>query len=243
MQQRMPEDGQGHIAYDPEWLSEATPDLFDPHHLSVQGMLSSFGSGRGTVWLFRHEGKEFALRHYRRGGKVAQFLEDRYLWTGLNRSRPAKEAKILRQLAGRGLPVPNPVAWRVVRGGLMYRADLIATRISRARSLTQILRERALAAAEWEDLGMLLRRFHDQQVWHADLNLSNILLRPPSDFFLIDFDRCRIRLGKLWKQRNLKRLHRSCLKEQGKNPGFHFREQDFEALLQGYAREASAAGP
>ncbi len=240
MQQRMPEDGRGHIVYDPEWLSEATPELFDPHHLSVQGMLSSFGSGRGTVWLFRYEGKEYALRHYHRGGMVAQFLDDRYLWTGLNRSRPAKEAKILRQLAGQGLPVPNPVAWRVTRSGLMYRADLIVTRISRARSLTQILRERDLAAAEWENLGALLRRFHDLQVWHADLNLSNILLRPPGDFFLVDFDRCRARFGKLWKQRNLKRLHRSCLKEQAQNREFHFREQDFDILLQGYARGASA---
>ena len=238
MQQRILEDGQGHIAYDPEWLSEAMPELFDPHHLSVQGMLSSFGSGRGTVWLFRHEGKEYALRHYRRGGKVAQLLGDRYLWTGLNRSRPARETEILCRLAGQGLPVPGPVAWRVVRSGLMYRADLIVTRISRARPLTQILRKQALAATEWENLGALLRQFHDLQVWHADLNLSNILLRPPSDFFLVDFDRCRIRLGKLWKQRNLKRLHRSCLKEQAQNLEFHFREQDFDALRRGYAQGA-----
>ena len=48
---------------------------------------------------------------------------------------------------------------------------------SHARPLTQILRERALEVAEWEGLGALLRRFHDFQVWHADLNLSNILLR------------------------------------------------------------------
>lgn len=240
MQQFMLEGGRGRIVYDPEWLSEAKPELFDPHHLSVQGMLSSFGSGRGTVWLFRHEGKEYALRHYHRGGKVAQFLGDRYLWTGLGRSRPARETEILRQLAGQGLPVPSPAAWRVIRSGLMYRADLIVTRISRARPLTQVLRERALEAAEWENLGALLRRFHDLQVWHADLNLSNILLRPPGDFFLIDFDRCRIRIGKLWKQRNLRRLHRSCLKEQARNPEFCFGERDFDALLQGYARGAFA---
>ncbi len=242
MQKLMLEDGQGHIAYDPEWLSQASPELFDPHHLSVQGMLSSFGSGRGTVWLFRHEGTEYALRHYHRGGKVAQVLKDRYLWTGLNRSRPAREARILQELAGKGLPVPNPVAWRVIRSGLVYRADLIVTRISRARSLTQILRERALSAAEWETLGALLRRFHDGQVWHADLNLSNILLQPTGDFFLIDFDRCRVRFGTLWKPRNLKRLHRSCRKEQANNPEFHFREQDFEVLLRGYARGAQASG-
>lgn len=241
MKQRMPDEGQGHIVYDPEWLSEVTPEFFDPHYLSVQGMLSSFGSGRGTVWLFRHEEKEFALRHYHRGGKVARLLEDRYLWMGLNRSRPAREAEILSQLAGQGLPVPNPVAWRVIRSGLMYRADLIVTRISHARPLTQILREQPLAAAEWENLGILLRRFHDLQVWHADLNLSNILLHPPSDFSLIDFDRCRIRFGRLWKQRNLRRLHRSCLKAQAQNPKFHFREQDFDALLQGYAQGAPAA--
>lgn len=242
MQQHMPEDGQGHIVYDPKWLSEAMPELFDPHHLSVQGMLSSFGSGRGTVWLFRYEDREYALRHYRRGGMVARLLGDRYLWTGLNRSRPAKESRILSKLAGQGLPVPSPVAWRVVRDGPVYRADLIVTRISGARSLTRILREQALTAADWEKLGVLLRRFHDLQVWHADLNLSNILLRPPDSFYLVDFDRCKMRSGGYWKRRNLKRLHRSCLKEQRKNSGFHFREQDFETLLRGYARKVSAGG-
>ena len=239
MKRRAPEEERGHVEHDSERLSEAPQELFDPRHLGVQGMLSSFGSGRGTVWLFRHEGEEFALRHYHRGGKVARFLGDRYLWTGLNRSRPAREAKILRQLAERGLPVPNPAAWRVVRGGLIYRADLIVTRIPRARPLTQVLRKQALAATEWESLGSLLRRFHDLQVWHADLNLSNILLRSPSDFFLIDFDRCRVRVGNLWKRRNLKRLHRSCLKERAKHPEFHFRERDFDALLRGYAQGTS----
>ena len=242
MRQQMQEGGQGHIVYDPAWLSEATPGLFDPHHLSVQGMLSSFGSGRGTVWLFRHEDKNYALRHYHRGGKLARLLGDRYLWTGLNRSRPAKEAKILDWLIDKGLPVPNPVAWRVIRSGQVYRADLIMTRISRARPLSQVLREQPMAKTDWEALGSLLRRFHDLQVWHADLNLSNILLHSPRDFFLVDFDRCRIRYGNYWKKRNLMRLHRSCLKEQGKNPGFHFKEQHFDSLLHGYAQGASKAG-
>ena len=235
MQRHPFRSGQGHIVYDPRWLTAAPPELFDPHHLNAQGLLSSFGSGRGAVWLFRHEGHDFALRHYHRGGKMAPLLRDRYLYLGLNRTRPAREARILEWMVERGLPVPSPAAWRVVRDGPFYCADLIMTRIPHARSLSQVLRDENPGPVDWKALGRMLRRFHDLQVWHADLNLGNILQDTSGAFYVVDFDRCRVRRGRGWKQRNLARLHRSCLKEKTKSPDLHFRPQDFEALLRGYA--------
>ncbi len=236
MWRKATEEGQDHIEYDPKWISRASPDLFDPRYLEARGMLSSVSGGRGTVRLFSYEDRLYALRHYYRGGCMARPLGDRYLWTGPYRSRPAREARLLRHLARQGLPVPHPVAWRVVHDRLVYRADLIVTGIASASSLTERLRERAIPVEAWEDLGASLRRFHNLQVWHADLNLGNIMIDAKSRFFLIDFDRCRILSGDFWKRSNLRRLHRSCLKERSRNPGFRFRDQDFDALLRGYAR-------
>ena len=242
MQWKMSKDGQERIAYDSEWFPKALPELFDPDYLREKGMLSGTGNGRGAVWFFHYAGKDYVLRHYCRGGKAALLLEDCYLWTGWSRSRPAKETRMLGWLVARNFPVPAPVSWRVVRSGLAYRADIVTARIPQARSLTQVLCKQALALGKWRGIGALLRRLHDLQIWHADLNLGNILLRSPDDFFLLDFDRCRARFGHYWKKGNLKRLHRSCLKEKAKNPDIHFAEQDFRALLRGYEANTSKEG-
>jgi len=233
MQQQVLGDG-GTIVYDPAYFKEAPENLFDPHQLGVQGMLSSFGSGRGTVWLFHYEGVDYALRHYRRGGKAALLWEDRYWWIGNARTRPVREEAILNFLLKQDFPTAIPVAWRIQRGGLMYRADLISTRITQAASLVQTLGQGALPRRDWQRLGALLRRLHDLQVWHADLNLGNILWRESDGFHVIDFDRSRRRRGNFWKPRNLKRLRRSCLKEQQRHTPFYFEDGDFEALLEGY---------
>ncbi len=239
MQQREALCEGGFITYDQARFETAPASLFDPHYLSVQGLLSSFGSGRGTVWMFRYRGENYALRHYRRGGQAARFWGDRYMWFGRQRSRPAREAALLDRLLEQGLPVAVPVAWRVVQRGFMYRADLMTRRIADAAPLSHVLRRRTLETSDWEHVGQLLRRMHDLQVWHADLNLGNILFRESGEFFLIDFDRCRVRWGGWWKRRNLERLHRSCRKSKRLEPDLRFGEADFEALLRGYAGSAA----
>ena len=59
---------------------------------------------------------------------------------------------------------------------------------------------------------------HREGVYHADLNLRNILVRAEADSvvsYLIDFDKTKLFLGKLPAElvkRNLDRLQRSVLK-------------------------------
>ena len=233
-QQQAPCDG-GVIVYDAKRFQQVPEDLFDPHQLSVQGMLDSFGSGRGTVWLFHYGDEGYALRHYRRGGKVALLWEDRYVYSGAVRTRPVREAAILQFLLAQGFPTATPVAWRVQRSGVMYRADLISTRIIKAVSLVQLLTQRAMPHEDWRRLGGLLRRMHDLKIWHADLNLGNILWRETDGFHLIDFDRSRRRRGNFWKRGNLLRLRRSCFKEQQRHEQFYFADDDFAALFEGYS--------
>ena len=169
-------------------------------------------AGRGAVLFVSHGKDTWALRHYRRGGVVARFTADRYLWTGVERTRAFIEWRLLLELHKGGMPVPNPVAAHVSRHGLSYRADIITERIANARSLASMIVSGEAQEHNWEGIGMILRRFHDRGVDHADLNAHNILIDRGERVFLVDFDRGAIRAGGRWQKRNLNRLRRSLKK-------------------------------
>jgi len=65
----------------------------------------------------------------------------------------------------------------------------------------------------WAAIGACIRRFHAAGIWHADLNVRNILLDGDARVFLIDFDRARFSPGEeVDGKGNLKRLKRSLAK-------------------------------
>lgn len=74
---------------------------------------------------------------------------------------------------------------------------------------------------------------HDAGVCHTDLNCHNILLDEHKTVWIIDFDKCYRLEGAEWQAKNLARLHRSFIKEQGKR-GILFNEDNWQWLLQGY---------
>ena len=225
-----------YIAYDAELLPGLTPEVFDPQYLRGEGLLAgSEDSPRGRAWVFECGGTAFLLRHYRRGGALAGLLLDRYLRRSRARTRPAREWRILAELRARGLPVPAPAAWRVVRcGPVFYRADFITVLIPGGATLHRSLLERDLPDEGWRRLGATLRRFHDFQIWHPDLTVGNVLVDAEGDFHLVDFDRARRRRGQWWKAANLRRLRRSLRKQQRRNPGLHYRDARFRSLLDAY---------
>lgn len=190
--------------------------------------------GRGAVLFVRRGTRNWALRHYRRGGAVARLTADRYLWTGLERTRPFREWRLVRNLHDAGLPVPNPVAAHVSRSGLTYRGDIITERIADTRSLASAMAAGRIDAGAWEAVGTTLRRFHDRGVDHADLNAHNVLLDAGMRVFLVDFDRGAVRTGGSgWKRRNLRRLRRSVDKI-ARSCGGEFGEPAWRRLLRGY---------
>ena len=75
--------------------------------------------GRGTTWFIRTGDSSFVLRHYRRGGLMAKFSKDAYLWSGENETRAFAEWYLTYHLhrAGpsgahadrRALPAPRAV--------------------------------------------------------------------------------------------------------------------------------------
>jgi 3-deoxy-D-manno-octulosonic acid kinase len=212
--------GRATILYDDALLSHADESRFSPSGRAAVG-------GRGAAWIVPGEDGEWVLRHYRRGGLAAKLSTDLYLWTGLELTRPWLEWHLLAELHTLGLPVPRPVAARVVRAGLGYRGDLLTRRIPAARTLAELLQTRA--KLPWHDVGVTLRRFHDASVWHADLNAHNVLVDEGGGVWLLDFDRSERRLHGPWKRANLERLQRSLRKLGLEDPA------GWSELLAGYS--------
>jgi 3-deoxy-D-manno-octulosonic acid kinase len=194
----------GHGTFDPLW--------FEPGHWQTAGRASSVPGGRGGAIAIDTPLGSCILRHYCRGGMVARFLGDRYLWTGAERTRAFAEFRLLAALVARGLRVPRPVAARYCRHGVYYRADLITRRIENAVSLAQCVTAGTWDARGAAAVGRALAEFHAAGVDHADLNAHNVLFGA-GGVWLIDLDRGALRApARTWQLANLARLRRSLRK-------------------------------
>lgn len=221
------------ILRDPHWDGVIDSGFFEPEAWRARGALAATPGGRGSAWFVQHEGRNLVLRHYRRGG-WASLLGDRYLWTGLERTRSVREWHLHNELYERGLPVPRAVAARVQRFGLFYRADIVTERITNAVSLAQQLARAPLPPEQWREIGRCLRRFHAAAVWHPDMTAHNLLLSG-RQVYLVDFDKSRFDGAPARLARNLARLRRSLIKLTVEQPGVAITPQDWSALLVGYS--------
>lgn len=223
------------LLWNPQRLDQIEPWQFDAHQWQQRGLLQATPGGRGGSHFISHAGGDWVVRHYCRGGLIGKLVRDRYLFTGLKQSRVYREFALLEQMWALGLPVPVPLAGRLQRHGLLASADLITERVAGARDWVSWLLEAPLEHGLWRELGRLIARFHRHGIWHADLNLRNILLDGQGQLYLIDFDRGQQRSpAQQWQADNLARLRRSCLKEAAKTPAIHFADSAWLALLQGY---------
>lgn len=196
--------------------------------------MQAVGAGRGQAWFIQNAEQSYVLRHYRRGGLAAKITPDRYLWTGLRKTRAWREYQLLVTIQGLGLPSPRPLAAQVVRQGRFYSADLLTQRIPDSQPLSRILAERPLNDTLWRNIGKCIRAFHDHDIYHADLNAHNILLDNKDHVYLIDFDKSSVDQDSSWQQRTLQRLQRSLIKLHTQDSNFHFSEANWQALMAGY---------
>src|ERR1700685_2600350 len=90
----------------------ATEALFDPEYWRRRGELREVAAGRGSAWFIASGVRQWALRHYRRGGFIARLSKDLYVWTGENRVRAFAEWRALDPLTPRGPPGAQPLAAR-----------------------------------------------------------------------------------------------------------------------------------
>jgi len=212
----------------------AQQSMFDPLFWRARGELDAVKGGRGSAWFVGPEERRWVLRHFRRGGFIARFIQDAYVWTGERRVRAFAEWELLELLSQRGLRVPKPVAARYQRRGLWYRCDLITERISGVSPLSAVLAHGALAEAQWRAVGAAVASLHRAGVDHADLNAHNVLLDAEGVVSVIDFDRGRLRAPGAWISRNLRRLHRSLTKVTLGLPPDRFTDATWSWLLAGY---------
>ncbi|HUD40475.1 MAG TPA: 3-deoxy-D-manno-octulosonic acid kinase [Dokdonella sp.] len=191
--------------------------------------------GRGGVALVDTPAGRGVLRHYRRGGLAARFSADRYLWLGLERTRAFREFRLLMHLRAAGLAVPAPLAARVQREGLRYRADLVTGLIADARTLAETIHDGRADGDLAARIGQAIARLHGAGCWHADLNAHNVLIDATGTVWLIDFDRGRLRAPALgWQQQNLARLHRSLEKIGARRQSAAFDARFWHPLLAAY---------
>jgi 3-deoxy-D-manno-octulosonic acid kinase len=212
-----------------------TYDWFDAHFWQQQNKIVGAKKGRATAWFFKHEQLTGVLRHYWRGGLIGKLLTDQYVYVGLEHTRVYKEFSLMMHLTELGLNVPTPIAAKVTRSGFIYRGDIITEAVKGAQSLLDILVTRPLTHDELKNVATTLSEFHNRGVYHADLNINNILFDEAGKVFIIDFDRGEIRLPEIaWQQENIKRLARSFAKEQSRNEIMHWQQSDWQSLYCDY---------
>jgi 3-deoxy-D-manno-octulosonic acid kinase len=209
---------------------------FDVDYWQDNQAIIGSSTGRNTTYFFQHDDAEYVLRHYYRGGLIGKFNRDKYLYRSIEQTRVYQELALLASLRSLNLPAPEPVAGRVKVEGLFYRADLITGKIPQATDTFHKLLSSRLSEQQWHSIGATIKRFHQHNVYHADLNIHNIMQTDSGDIWLIDFDRGQIKHSndQTWKQQNLDRLLRSLNKEQKKYPEFQWQQQEWQYLLNGY---------
>jgi len=205
------------ITYDADLVETPGVEYFSVDYWRARQALSGEAVGRGSAWFIQAPFGPVVLRRFLRGGWAAVLSRESYFYTGVSASRSFREYHLLAELYAAGLPVPRPVAALCRHRGILSTGALMTMRITAAKPLVDLLAD--LLAGDnpdvnvWAAVGRCVRRFHDAGVWHADLNVRNILMGAGSQVFLIDFDRARYRPGtRVNGEGNLNRLKRSLRK-------------------------------
>ena len=223
-----------YILHDENAIDNLEAQHFDPVFWQGKPGFERIQGGRGGSVKISIVGRAAILRRYFRGGMIARWVSDKYLWLGKRSTRPWREWAMIRHALAAGLPVPEPIGIFVQRTGIFYRAAIITAFIENTETLANYLTRNKLDEDSWRRLGALLHRMHVQCIYHADLNANNLLIDPQGQFFIIDFDRARLmkRLGG-WQWKPLNRLLRS-LEKIDRLQGLHYRPGDWQALMAAY---------
>ena len=218
-------------------MTQFTPEIFTSDYWQQQQAITGTAQGRGTTYFIRQAEQNWVLRHYYRGGLIGKINHDSYLYTGINNTRAAKEFQLLKTMTDLGLPVPKPVGFCIVKHGLFYQADIITNRIAQATDLVALLTEQSISHQLWQAIGHCISQFHQQGIYHHDLNAHNILIDSNNKVWLIDFDQGKQQKPhQSWQQGNMQRLLRSFEKECNKIAGFHFQQSCWQALIASYEK-------
>ena len=177
--------------------------------------------GRARLELVRlANGEEVLMRPYRHGG-LLRSLTRGIFWTWP--PRPLRELAVTEEARRRGVATAEIVAALVERVvGPLYRGWLVIRVLQGALDLWTALQGHGFAAGCKSEMieaaARAVREMHRKGVYHGDLNLRNILIRPEGGelkSYILDFDKASFFPGGVpaaKARRNLARLRRSACK-------------------------------
>jgi tRNA A-37 threonylcarbamoyl transferase component Bud32 len=181
-------------------------------------------SGRGnyvSIPLKENSTERFIIKDYKHGGLFGRLFGSVFC----NRNRPLNDIYLHEIASQKGVPTAEVIAVTKKRvWGLFYRANFISKEISGAVDIAQFLKESSFEDTQRfkksviRALVKLIRCMHDAGIYHADLQVKNILIKenPTREFhaYVIDLDKSIIlnHLAIHQRIKNLLRLDRSVEK-------------------------------
>lgn len=223
--------------YDANEVKNFSPEFLNSDYWQTNNNVVGTAQGRGTTWFIEVDNKNWVLRHYYRGGMIGKFNKDTYLFSKSENTRAAREFELLNQLRDLHLPAPKPIAYRIIKSGLFYKADILTERVCNAQDLITLLNKQSVSTTLWQKIGQVIKQFHNHNIYHHDLNIHNILIDDKENVWIIDFDQGEVRANSnSWKQQNMNRLLRSFNKEKTKCATLNWQEKEWGLLLEGYNR-------
>ena len=201
-----------YIQYDSNVFDNFSDKLFNVDYITKERLIKSEIIGRGKTYNIKHDGKEFILKHYIRGGFASKISHDNYIFDSLASTRSVKEYNLLNNLFAKDLPVPKPAALQVIRNRFTYTCDLITCKIKNIGTLHDFIMKKKMTSELWNSLEFTLKKFLKESVYHSDLNAKNIIIDKQSNFYLVDFDNSYFFYEKKLFMKSITRLERSLSK-------------------------------
>ncbi len=176
------------------------------------------GNRQSAYRLNLEGGIELYARRGRRGGLIASILNDVYLGMA---PRPLQELAITVEAMRRGIPVAEPMGAMVEWiGPALYRGFFL-TRAVRGMTLWEFVQaddDPTVRRHVLEQARTAIDTMHRKGLFHADLNLHNLLVTQAQESFtviIIDLDKARLfdaPLSSAMRRSNAARLMRSARK-------------------------------
>jgi hypothetical protein len=176
------------------------------------------GNRQSGFQITLDDGLELFARRCRRGGMVASLVSDVYV--GIT-PRPFEELGVTLEAMRRGIPAAEPMGAMVEwLGPAIYRGFFL-TRVLRGMTLWEFVKtddDRTVRRHVLEQARASIATMHDKGLFHADLNLHNLIVTGAGESFavmIIDLDKARIfdnPLSPAMRHSNLARLMRSARK-------------------------------
>ncbi len=200
------------IKYNSKLIKNFDKKIFNYDYIEKAALSKSLEVGRARTFELNYENNIYILKHYHRGGFFQKIFRDKYIYTGDVNTRANKEWALLKKIKTYDLPVPEVAAIKVKKYIFTYKADLITKKINNTIQLIDFIKSNKMNDKLWEKLAITLKKFFEKGIYHADLNVNNILVSDNEKFYLVDFDKSFITDNEKYFKKSFARLHRSLVK-------------------------------